>query len=422
MRLSLFLIVLVGVAPQLAAQTGNPPGANQLEQAESFIAKGDWKSADSQLTPWISAHPDDARALFDAAYVADAQNNAPAAEGFYRRSIQADPNAFESHLSLGLLLAREARNAEARPELEKATTLDRGSSPAALKAKAWRALARLDRPTDPARASEDLIQALKLSPETPSDTLMAAELADATHQPEAAEAAYKRTLEKEPTNTEARAGLAHLMLSRKEYAEAETLLRTALADSPNDLALSAELATALAAQNKGEALPLLQGLHQRNPQDADISRMLSEVLIETGDYAGADRLVSSLLSDHPEDASLQIAHGQNLLRELKYAEAAQAFTKATELAPSDPDAWSGLAFAASKTHQTSTTLHALTVRSKLVVETPSTYFLWATSYDSLHDREAAIKYYHLFLEASAGKYPDQDWQARQRLLQLEKKH
>jgi hypothetical protein len=39
----------------------------------------------------------------------------------------------------------------------------------------------------------------------------------------------------------------------------------------------------------------------------------------------------------------------------------------------------------------------------------------------LHDKAAAIKYYHNFLEAAAGKYPDQEWQARQRLLLLEKK-
>jgi hypothetical protein len=61
------------------------------------------------------------------------------------------------------------------------------------------------------------------------------------------------------------------------------------------------------------------------------------------------------------------------------------------------------------------------MRSKYLPEIPSTYFLWATSYDTLHDKAAAITYYHHFLEAAAGKYPNQEWQARQRLLLLEKK-
>jgi hypothetical protein len=54
-------------------------------------------------------------------------------------------------------------------------------------------------------------------------------------------------------------------------------------------------------------------------------------------------------------------------------------------------------------------------------ESPATYFLWATAYDTLHDKEQAAAYYHHFLDAAAGKFPDQEWQARQRLLLLEKK-
>jgi len=52
---------------------------------------------------------------------------------------------------------------------------------------------------------------------------------------------------------------------------------------------------------------------------------------------------------------------------------------------------------------------------------PATYFLWATSYDTLNDKVAAATYYHHFLDSSGGKFPDQEWQARQRLLILEKK-
>ena len=42
-------------------------------------------------------------------------------------------------------------------------------------------------------------------------------------------------------------------------------------------------------------------------------------------------------------------------------------------------------------------------------------------YDTLHDKVAAASYYHHFLEASAGKFPNQEWQARQRLKLLEGK-
>jgi predicted Zn-dependent protease len=118
---------------------------------------------------------------------------------------------------------------------------------------------------------------------------------------------------------------------------------------------------------------------------------------------------------------LLVAHGQNLIRQLKYSEAFAAFDKATRLDPANTDGWSGLAFAASKTNQPAITIQALTMRAKSLPELPSTYFLWATAYDALHQKANAATYYHHFLTASAGKFPDQEWQARQRLLVLEKK-
>src|SRR5208282_5527324 len=214
-------------------------------------------------------------------------------------------------------------------------------------------------------------------------------------------------------------GLAHILIARKQYPEAETLLRAALAQSPEDPALTAQLAAVLAAQDKAEALPLIQKLHDAHPDDAAVTRILAEVLADAGDPSGSDHLYIGLLKASPGDPELLIAHGQNLTRQLKYAEAFAVFNKATQIDPANPDGWSGLAFAASKTSQPSVTLHALTMRSQYLPEVPSTYFLWAISYDSLHQKAAAATYYHHFLDSAAGKFPDQEWQARQRLKVLE---
>lgn len=404
-------------APSTKEATAGPV-PEDVATAEAAIAKSDWNAARSKLDAWVAAHPNDGRALFDAGYVADAQNQLDEAAAFYRRAVDANPKSFEAHIELGMLLARQDKLAEARTELAAATELDPGAAGTVAKARAWRALARIDRASDPAKASDDLMQAIKLSPETPDDTLLAAGLAEQTGQYEAAEQAYRRVLAAEPKSAPANAGLAHLMIARKQYPQAETFLRAALEQSPGDTALTAQLATVLAAQDKAEALPLFQKLHADHPQDAAITRMLAQVLTDAGDAAGADRLYVQLLAASPEDPDLLVAHGQNLIRQLKYAEAFAAFDKATRLDPADGDGWGGLAFAASKTGQPSITLHALTLRSKYLPESPSTYFLWATAYDTLHDKTAAIAYYHHFLDSAAGKYPNQEWQARQRLLLL----
>lgn len=417
----------VKVPPSPTAAKGSDQVlAPQVADAEAAIVKSDWKTAETRLDAWLALHPNDARALFDAGYTADAQDRLDDAAGFYRRATVADPNSLEAHLSLGLLLARQNKPEDARPELETATKLDPGPGGPALKARAWRALAEIDRPApnrpgNPALASQELLEALKISPETSSDTLLAAGLAEAAGQNAEAEAAYRRILAKDPTSAQANAGLAHLLIVDKHYPEAETLLRGALDKKPNDPVLSAQLATVLVAQDKGEALPLLENLHAARPDDDNVTRMLADVEGQAGNAAVSDQLYLLLLKKNPDDADLLVAHGQNLLRQLKYPEAFAVFDRATRIDPASGDAWSGLAFSASKTGQPATVLHALTMRSKLLPEVPSTYFLWATSYDTMHDKEQAVVYYHHFLDSSAGRFPDQEWQAKQRLLLLEKK-
>jgi tetratricopeptide (TPR) repeat protein len=435
-RLAIFVLISASVsgfaqipAPDTGQQPSNSapaaaaapqPISAQVLDAETAIAKSDWKGTAAKLDSWLATNPADARALFDAGYVADAENRLDDAAGLYRRAVDADPKSFEAHLSLGLLLARQNNLDAARLELATATTLDPGLAGPALKARAWRALAQIDRDSDPTEASNDLLEALKLTPETSDDTLLAATLADQAGQYEAAETAYRRILATDPKSAAANAGLAHLLIARKQYPEAETLLRSALKDSPDDPALTAQLATVLADQNKAEALPLLQKLHDAHPANAAITRMLAQVLADAGDIAGSDRLYVGLLAASPEDADLLVGHGQNLVRLLKYAEAYAAFDKATELDSADADGWSGLAFTASQTNRPAVTLHALTMRARYLPETPSTYFLWATAYDAQHDKKSAATYYHYFLKAAAGKFPDQEAHASQRLLLLEK--
>jgi tetratricopeptide (TPR) repeat protein len=405
-------------APQSVSQ--------QVSEAEAAMAKSDWKTAETALNLWLATNPTDPQALFDSGYVADAQNRPADAESFYRRAIASDPKSFEAHLSLGLLLARQGNAEDARPELAIATTLDPGDSGPALKGRAWRALARIDQAGikgagDPAEASNDLIEALKLSPETPADTLLAANLAEQAGQWDAAEKAYRRVLADDQKSTAAASGLAHVLIARKQYPDAETVLRTALQQSPDDPTLTAQLATVLAAQDKAEALPLIQKLHDAHPDDPAITRMLAAVLADAGDYSGSDHYYIKLLAAKPNDADLLVSEGQNLVHLLRYADAYAVFNKASQLDQANAEAWSGLAFAASRTGHPDVTLHALTMRSKFLPEVPTTYFLWATAYDSLHQKEQAAAYYKLFLEASAGKFPDQEWQARQRIKLLGQK-
>ncbi len=449
-RSAFFLLLCASAAALVPAQTPAPPSApapaqapekqppahqsseaqasttprqlsEQVAAAEAAIVKSDWKSAAAQLDTWLSAHPTDPRALFDAGYVADNLDHLEDATTLYRRAIDANPNSFESHLSLGLLLARHNNLEDARPEFIAASQLDPGDAGPPAKAQAFRALARIDSKSDTSLASTELLEALKITPETESDTLLSAHIAENAGEPDIAEAAYRRALASHPGSAAATSDLVHLLIARQKYPEAESLLRDALAKSPDDPVLTAQLATVLVGEDKAEALPLIQKLHDQHPNDDSITRMLARILSDAGDASGSDHLYLALLKSSPNDPALLVAHGQNLIRQLQYAPAFAIFLQATQLDPANGDAWSGLAFAASRTNQPAVTIHALTMRSKYLPELPSTYFLWATAYENLHQKDQAAAYYHHFLDASAGKFPDQEWQARQRLKLLEEK-
>jgi tetratricopeptide (TPR) repeat protein len=420
-----------------AAEVGSPAAApptsdaesTELAKAETAMSKSDWKSAEPILDAWIAAHPGDPRALFDTGYIADAQGRNEDAIGLYRKALAADPKSFEAQVSLGLLLARLGRQSEARQALWAATLLSPNAESSvggpAAKARAWRALARIDAAgvdgtANPAQASIDLLEALKLSPETEEDTLLAGSLGEANQDAAGAEAAYRRVLKSDPDSVAAVAGLAHLWIAQKKYPEAEELLKGALQKNPDNGAMTAQLAAVLVAEDKTDALPLLENFHAKHPADAVMSRMLAEVEADAGEYAVSDRLYVGLLASDPQNAELLTGHGQNLIRLHRDAEALKVFQSATEADQTNGDAWNGLAFAAFQTHQPEITLHALTMRSKYLPESATIYFLWATAYDTLHDKKQAVAYYHHFLESAAGKLPDQEWQARQRLAILEK--
>ena len=92
-----------------------------------------------------------------------------------------------------------------------------------------------------------------------------------------------------------------------------------------------------------------------------------------------------------------------------------------KLKPDFGNAYYDLAFAANDNKDYPVVIRALDVRAKLLPETPMTYFLRASAYDHLHDLKNAANNFHLFLNDAKGKYPDQEWQAKHRLIAIEPK-
>ncbi len=400
---------------QTAQNAANTP----LSEVEGDIALQNYDGARKLLDPWIAAHPTDARALFDRGYIADAENHPDAAIADYRKSIAADPKQFEPRLSLGLLLARQDHPKEAIEQLTTAVTLEPDPPNPSAQAQAFRALARLERTSDPGAAKEHLLEALKLGPEQPDDVLLTAEIAVANEDDETAEIAYRRVLAKQPESSAATAGLVHLLIKQKKYTEAEPLLRSALVRDPDDPALNSQLASVLAYEGKNdESIAVLERLHQLKPDDPLIGGMLAGAYTQNGTPEKALPILDDLLKKYPQNASLLSAKGDNLLQQHLYPEAIKALQAALKVEPENADNWMKLAIAASQDKQYPLVLDVLSMRAKYAAENPGTDFLQATAYDNLHRNKEAVEYYQKFLASSAGQFPDQEWEARHRLIAL----
>jgi len=431
---SLFLALTITSATanaQLPAGARDATSERQQDplrtQASDALQKGDYATAAKLLASLVEKNPNDAQVLYNLGSAQDALDQTSAAEASYRRAIAASPNLLEPHLALGLLLARTGKAADAHTELSAAAAIPNGD--AVLRARAYRAMARLDQPGNPSGASEELLAALKLSPETSDDILLTGELAQANGDPAAAEASYRRLLAADPDNAQAVAALVHLLIQQKKLDQAEPLLTAALAKHPDDAALSAQLASLYESNpdpaKAAQALPILEKLHAASPQDASVTRLLARLYSRNGQYDKALPLLNALSAASPNDPTLLDDQADALIRVHRSADAQPLLERAI----ADPKAFptpqaygvaaSHLAFAASVNNDPSTTLRALALRDRVLAQTPSSIFLAATAHDKLHQVKQASDLYKQFLSVAKGQFPDEEWEAKHRLSALE---
>ena len=393
-------------------------------EAAAALAKQDYATAARLLASLADKYPKDAHLLYDLGFSLDALDQSAAAEDAYRRAIAADASYFDPHLALGLLLARTGRHSEARAELLASTGLTTDN--AALKARAYRALARLDQASNPAVASDELLSAMKISPETPDDILLSGELAEASGDAAAAEAAYRRLLSADPQNHGATAALTHLLMEQHKPEQAESLLTAALAKDPDNPTLNAQLATIYDEEGKtAQALPIVEKLHASHPEDPDITRLLARLYSSNQQYDKSAPLYTALLARSPADPTLLDDSADAQIHLHNFAEAEALLKRAVAQPAAFPtkgglgDAASHLAFAASANNDPETTLQALSLRGTVQADSPSSLFLAATAHDKLHHVKQAAALYKQFLSVADGKFPDEEWEARHRLITLD---
>ena len=393
----------------------------ELAKAEDLIQKQDYTQAESVLQKLVAGDPENYVAWFDLGFVENALGKPQDSIAAYRSSVTAKPNVFESNLNLGLQLAK-AGQPDAEKFLRAATQLTPTSHVAEGQARAWLSLAHLLEPIKPEESIAAYQHAADLLPKDVEPHLSAGLLLEKQNKFSDAEQEYRKALSIDPASTEASIGLANIYMRGRRFPDAEAELRKIVAAHPEQTGAHVQLGRVLAAQEKNdEAIAELQQALKRTPGDSALQRDLADLYSSAGKSDQAEAAYRTLVSAQPDDAELHHSLGVSLLKQKKFADAQNEFLQTVKLRPGFAAAYGDLAFAASSNNDYGLTLKALDERAKLQPDIPITYFLRASAYDHLKNVKQAVVNYRLFLQGADGKYPDQEWQAKHRLIALEPK-
>ena len=394
--------------------------ARAVAEAEAAIEKKDWATAERGLLEVVAKNSQDYRAWFDLGFVFNETDRRSEAIDAYRKAVAAKPDVFESNLNLGMLLAASG-NAEAETYVRAATQLKPSDQPQEGLARAWGILGDILREKQPADALNAYAEAAKLNPKEPRTHLAAANILEAQGDLAGAESEYRKVRELDPDSAEALEGLVRVYSRGKRWPEAEVSLREFLKGKPADAEVRARLGRVLMAQGRtDEGVAELEAA-AKGSSDPAAERELAAFYLEAKQYEPAAQHYRNLLARDPKNAELLHALGIVLSRQGKFAEAEAALVAAVNSNPNLKEAYFDLAFAAQRNKDYATTLKALDARARFYPESPGTYFMRATAYDSLQDFKQAAQNYRQFLLVAQGKYPDEEWKARHRLKAIERK-
>ena len=417
----IFGLMLAGAVPAQKIGVRPPAGdrASSIAAAERAMDREAWPEAEAILRKLVAANAKDALAWFDLGYVMHAQKNYAEAITAYRGAVAAQPQSFECNLNLGLMLAHEGRP-EASKYLEAATRLKpTGEHPGQSLANAWSALAEVEEHDAPDAALAAWAHAVELAPDVQNHLGYGTALEKAGKSAEA-EAELRKAGALDPKSSDAMAALASFYMRGKRLPEAEQTLTRLVAIAPSDENAHLQLGRVLGAEGKNaEAAVELRKAVELRPADWDALRDLALVQEHGKQYEDAAQSYRRLIAQFPEDSDAHNGLGTVLLAQHLYAEAERELLVCVRLKPEWGEAYGQLALAASGNKDYELAIKALDARRKLLPELPSSYFLRATCYDHLRRFAEAVENYKAFLAIADGKFPNEEWEARHRLIAIE---
>jgi tetratricopeptide (TPR) repeat protein len=398
-----------------APRTHEDPFEPLLQQAQDAVNRGDYAAAIPPLQQYIAHDAESAYAHFELGYAdAQLQHNDDAKTEF-DRAIAIDPKMAEAHLNLGLLVL-ESDPAAAATEFSSAADLTPTESrPRFLYGLALEHSGKLD------QALAQYQKAAQLAPNEYEIAFALARALISLHRAAEAEPEFRHAVALKPDSAPAQLGLAESLESQQKYGAAADALAAYLKLRPDDRAARTDRAYALMQTNQFDAaIAELDRLDSGAAPDANRLKMRAGIYMQQSNWTGAAAALQQAIPLSPADAELYAWFGRTLLELHHYPDAAAALNKSLQMdaTPIGPlrdlvDAY----YLGGACPDALATLDRLSEREPLK---PIAWFVRGTCYDKLAKKPEAIAAYQKYLDLDQGSHDTQDFQARQRILSLQR--
>lgn len=349
---------------------------------------------------------------FDAAgkKALDARDYNAAIDAF-RQVVAASPSDYAAHFNLGFAYTMAGKDAEATSEYQTVLQLHPGVFEAQLNL--GNSYFRLSRFAD---ADAAYRAALTLKPESAASEEGLGRSMARENQLADSEPHYRKAAALDPSYTDSLLELASLYEDHHQASEAIAIFR----DFPANPAAQERMgALLLESGHSADAIPPLEFAVSKSPTTANRLE-LAQAYAKEKQPAKAESLAAAALAAAPDDNDLRMFYGRLLRDQRKFPEAAAQFQTVATRQPQFVKAWSELAGVLLIAEQYPQAIAAFDRVRALGAETPADMFFRATAHEHLRQPKEALDNYNKFLAASKGVFPDQEFQARQRVLALER--
>ena len=405
-----FIAILpaLSLAPLLAQSSG--PVEDYLAKGLQALDANQPADAEPLLRAAAAANAGDVRASFNLALVLGMEGKDAEAVAVYRKTLELQPALFEADLNLGIILLRDKQPSDALPVLEEASEL----KPAEYRPQLFYAQALYDT-GDLALAEQHFRAAVSANPKSgPANLGIARSLLKQTKLEDSA-SYFRAAAVLDPTYKDAPLELGTEYDKTGQTAQAIEIYR----EFPSNEAATKRLTQLLLDTNNAvAAIPALEAAVKSAPT-TDNRMALIDAYREAGQKDKATEQMKLAVSADPASFDLRMAYGRTLRDARQFPAAAREFQAAVVLQPGSVPALNELAGVLIMAEQLDDGLAALDRVRALGKEIPGDMYLRAITLDKLHRLKPAVEAYREFLAAANGKFPNEEFRARQRVRIIE---